>query len=448
MLDFSMTPEMNVRVTPALLNLAHLLALPGMELQQAIQHELEENPALEEIEALELPCPRCGGPVVDGACLRCAGMANDAPGESSLVGNDDSVDPLQFVAAPRDLHETIQNDLFASLPAADHGIAEALLGSLDERGFLADDIADIAATLGVAEERVARAVTQLREVGPPGIATRDVRECLLAQIEMLAAEGISCPHAYAIVADHLDDLGARRHRQIARSLKISLNDVAAARDFIHDKLWPYPAQPPVGRYGPDQTRYRLPDLLVFERDDEFVVELAQSSRRMLRLNPLYQQLARRATQLEDDDRGHVQEYVSRARVFLANLRQRESTLLRVGEAIVARQPEFLRHGVRHLVPMTRSEIAAELGVHESTVSRATADKTIQLPDRSLQPLSELFVTARGVQDVLRELIRGEKQPLSDQELAALLHERGYNIARRTVAKYRDKLKIPPSHLRQ
>jgi RNA polymerase sigma-54 factor len=168
---------------------------------------------------------------------------------------------------------------------------------------------------------------------------------------------------------------------------------------------------------------------------------------MLRLNPLYQQLARQAASLDESEREHVQEFVARARTFLANLRQRESTLQRIGEAIVARQEEFLHHGVRHLAPMTRTEIAAELGLHESTVSRATSDKAALLPDLKLLPLSEFFVAARGVQDVLRELIENEREPLSDAELARLLGEQGYSIARRTVAKYREQMQIPPSNLR-
>jgi RNA polymerase sigma-54 factor len=165
------------------------------------------------------------------------------------------------------------------------------------------------------------------------------------------------------------------------------------------------------------------------------------------MNPLYRELAQNMSSLGEEEREHVREYVSRTRVFLSNLRQRESTLLQIGKAIVARQEAFLHHGVRHLAPMTRAEIAQELGLHESTVSRAVAEKTAILPDRTLLPLSEFFVAARGVQDVLRELIEQETAPLSDQELSRLLQERGYAVARRTVAKYRKQMKILPSYLR-
>jgi len=446
MYEMSMMPEMGMRVTPALLNLAQLLALPSMDLQQLVQQELNENPALEEVETYEAACSRCGSLVVDGICLNCA--SGDAVSEGPPARRDEEIDPLLFVAAPRSLTETLLHDLYASLPEYEHPIALALVGNLDERGFLAEELDVLAETLGVDQARVEAVLQRLRELGPPGIAARDTQECLLIQIDLLAAQGVTCPHVRAIVADHFDDLGAGRFKQIARSLRASADEVEAARAFIRRFLWPYPAQAATADSAPPQrTRYRTADIAIVRRDEGFSVEVLHSPRRVLRLNPLYQDLARKAATLPDDERSHVQEYIARARVFLTNLRQRESTLQRIGESIVTRQEPFLRHGVRHLAPMTRAEIAAELGVHESTVSRAIADKTALLPNGTLLPMSEFFVAARGVQDVLRELIINEARPLSDEELAKLLAERGHPIARRTVAKYRDLMKIPPSHLR-
>lgn len=446
MFDMSMMPEMGMRVTPALLNLAQLLALPSLDLHQLVQQELGENPALEEVESYEASCARCGSLVIDGLCVQCA--SGDAISDGPPPRREEEVDPLLFVAAPRSMAETLLGDLYASLAAADQPIALALVGNLDERGFLADEPEVIADLLGVPLERVMFVLSRLRELGPPGIATRDTQECLLVQIDLLAAQGVACPHARAIIADHYEDLGAGRFKQIARHLRVSADEVDVARSFIRKHLWPFPAQAAMPDASPPQrTRYRTADIAIIRRDEQFVVEVLHSPRRVLRLNPLYQDLARKAATLPEDERAHVQEYIARARVFLTNLRQRESTLLRIGEAIVARQEAFLLHGVRHLAPMTRAEIAVELGVHESTVSRATADKTALLPNGTLLPMSEFFVAARGVQDVLRELIVNEARPLSDEELARLLGEQGYPIARRTVAKYRDLMKIPPSHLR-
>lgn len=446
MFEMSMMPEMGMRVTPALLNLAQLLALPSLDLQQLVQQELNENPALEEVETYEAACGRCGSLVIDGICLNCA--SGDAVSEGPPARRDEEIDPLLFVAAPRSLTETLLQDLYASLPDSDHPIALALVGNLDERGFLAEELEVLADTLGIELARVEQVLQRLRELGPPGIAARDTQECLLIQIDLLEGQGVSCPHARAIVAEHFDDLGAGRFKQIARSLRASADEVEAARAFIRRYLWPYPAQAAFADSAPPQrTRYRTADIAIVRRDNSFAVEVLHSPRRVLRLNPLYQDLARKAASLPEDERTHVQEYIARARVFLTNLRQRESTLQRIGESIVERQEPFLRHGVRHLIPMTRAEIAAELGVHESTVSRAIAEKTSLLPNGTLLPMSEFFVAARGVQDVLRELIVNEPRPLSDEELAKLLADRGHPIARRTVAKYRDLMKIPPSHLR-
>jgi RNA polymerase sigma-54 factor len=445
MFELSMTHEMEARVTPALLSLAHMLALSSTACLQLVEQELAENPALEETEPQDAPCQRCGGPVLDGICLRCAYEPADEPGQRAV---DEAADPLLFVAAPRSLAETLIADLRASLPEGEHFIAEALVGSLDEHGLLPDGPEAVAASLGVEEERVAAVADRLREVGPTGIAARDVRECVLIQLDTLAAEGLSCPHARTIVERHLDDLAAHRYHKIARALGIETVEVRAVKTFLQRYTWPYPSQPPLASPAdPDRPRFRLPDVAIYAQDGAYQVEVLHSPRRVLRINPLYQELARRGAALDEGERAHVQEYMARARVFLANLRQRESTLRRVSEAVVVRQEDFLRHGVRHLVPLTRTEIAAEIGVHESTVSRATSDKVVLLPDGMAMEFGQFFVAARGVQDVLRELIAGEARPLSDGELAGLLAARGYPIARRTVAKYRERMAILPAHLR-
>lgn len=460
MLEMVMAPQMEMQANPALLNLARLLTLPSTDLQQVIRQELAENPSLEEIETEETTCETCGGPLVEGMCLRCLSHSPD-PSPSASTSDTEWVDPFLFVAAPRSLTETLLMDLYATLPEADHPLADALVGSLDEQGFLADEPADIAATLQVAPERIVVVLRHLRELGPPGIATRDTRECLLAQIDRLSreqgqgdeeGEEITIhPLAASLIEHHLDDLGAHRYSYIARKMHIEPTDIRAAHDFIQRYLWPYPALATQTTHAPDQTRYRIPDLAISEKEGEFVVEVLNSSRRLLRMNPLYQELTTSTSTtatLDTNEREHVQHYVARTRVFLANLRQRESTLKQIGDAIVARQQAFLRHGVRHLRPMTRAEIAAELELHESTVSRAVAEKTALLPDRTLLPLSEFFVAARTVQDVLRELVANETTPLNDEELARMLTERGYPIARRTVAKYRKQINILPSNLRR
>jgi RNA polymerase sigma-54 factor len=323
-----------------------------------------------------------------------------------------------------------------------------LVGSLDDHGFLTEDLELLASAIGVSTGRVQAVLQRLCELGPPGIATRDTRECLLAQIDALAAQGVLCPHARELVASHLEDLGAGRYKQIARALRITAEEFDLARAFIRRQLWPYPMQAASGGAAPLQrTRYRTADIVISQRDDGFIVEVPHAQRRFLRLSPLYRDLSRRTATLDEHERAHVQTYIARARVFLANLRQREHTLKRIGDSLVVHQEAFLRSGVRYLAPLTRSEIAAELELHESTVSRAIADKSALLPNGTLMAISEFFVVARGVQDMLRELVANEPRPLSDEQLAQLLAAQGHPIARRTVAKYRDIMRIPPSHMR-
>jgi RNA polymerase sigma-54 factor len=439
----SMTARMGMQITPALLNLTRLLALPSMSLHQAVQQELMENPALEEVEAHDAACPRCRTPA--GGCL-CDGER--AVPDRRAAEHAEESDALQAVAAPSTLLDALLADLYASLPSREHPLALAVVGNLDERGFLIESAAEIAGALGVAEERVASIVQLVQELGPCGIATRNTRDCLLAQLDALGAEGMSFPHVRTVIAEHFDNLGARRDTHIARCLDITVADVAAVREFIQRQLWPYPAQGAQSCPGePDRRPYRTPDLMISECDGAFTIDVVRPATRLLRLNPLYQQLARRSSSLSEAERGHVQEYLQRAMTFLANLRQRETTLQRVGEAIIVRQQRFLRDGVRHLVPMTRLEIAAAVGMHEATVSRAVTDKTALLPNGTLWPLSAFFAPALRVHDVLREMVVNEPEPLSDQQLTRLLSERGYHVARRTVAKYREQMHIPPCQVR-
>lgn len=446
MLNMSMTAKMGMHISPTLLELTRLLALPRLSLYQAVQHELMENPALDEIEDNEEVCIGCDSVVVGGLCLVCVpGQGGD---ESTLHQADDEHDSLRLVAAPRSTADDLLTDLYASLPASEHLVALAVVGSLDSRGFLRETPQDIADGLGVVVQRVDTVIQLLRDLGPAGIAAHDAQQCLLAQLDALAAEGISCDLARAVLTDYLDDLSAHRFSHIARQLGITAAQVEAVHEFIRKHLWPYPAEYIDSiRPEPDRRHYRTPDLVVREREGCCTVEVIPIGTGSLRLSPVYQELARCADTLSIAERKHVQEFVKRAQMFISNLCKRDSTLQRVGEAIVARQQAFLHYGLRHLVPLTRLDVASELGLHESTVSRVVTDKTALLPNGQLWPLSAFFTSTLCVQDVMRELVVKGPQPLSDQKLAQLLAERGFPVARRTVAKYRAQMQILPWQLR-
>lgn len=417
-----LTARQELRAAPALLTLARMLALTGVGLHQAVQDELAANPALEELE---------GGGL--------AGPAAPAAGDEER---------LLRVAMPPSLADVLLSDLRASLPASEHALAALIVGSLSPQGLLEESPAVLARAAGLTRQRVEAALATLRAVGPPGIAARDTRECLLAQLDALDATGAAHSLARAIIAGYLDELGAGRQRAIARALGVEPEAVVEAHAFIRGRLWPYPLQAAEGGRGsPDRRSYHTPDLVFAVEGDSFAVTLTTAPGRWLRLSPAYAALAERVETLPEAEREHVRVYLERAQGFLRALRRRGETLLRVGEALAVRQAAFLRDGPRRLVPLTRLQIAADLGMHESTVCRAVEAKAALLPDRSVCALDDFFAAARPAQELLRELVAAESAPLSDQQLAALLAAQGYPIARRTVAKYRDQLGIPAQQQR-
>jgi len=367
----------------------------------------------------------------------------------------DEFDPLLLVATPPSLTETLIRDLRASLPAEDHGIAEYLVGNLNDQGYLESSTDVVAYSLAVDEERVENVLRKLQELGPVGVGARSVPECLLLQLDRLRQEGITHPYVERIIRDHWLDLGEHRYGAIAQALGTAYEHVVEARDFIRQYLRPYPLER-VGSDGmisPTQTNYLTPDVIIRENEEgKLVAEVVESQRYYLRLNPLYQDLARQSRRdaevmISLEEKEHLTQYVSRAQLFLTNLRQRRETIRRIAEYLIERQEQFLRHGVRHLEPLTRAEVAASIGVHESTVSRATANKHVQVPSQEVIPFSHFFTASLSVKDVLMELVMKENRPLTDQELVKMLQDRGFNVARRTVAKYRNQLNILPSTLR-
>lgn len=447
-------PQMQMKASPALIALNRMLVLSSQELMQMVQQELEDNPALEQMESDEALCPRCKRPLTGPSCFYCLQedlkLAEAERNGASGVVPDEEFDPLLLVAAPTSLLEVLLRDLHVALPPEDHIIADYLVGSLTPQGFLDGTVEEVATTVGATPERVERVLTLLQELGPPGVGARDVQECLTLQLDRLDHAEEPPAALRAIIANHWLDLGEHRYGAIAQTLGISYEDVVASRDFLRDHLRPYPLGQSARSSGDEETGYLTPDVVIREEQGSYLAEVVESHRFFLRLNPLYQQLARAATRSEpvtDQEREHLSTFVSRAQLFLTNLRQRRETIRRIAEHLIERQEGYLRNGVRSLVPLTRAEVAVALGVHESTVSRATAAKYVQLPNHKIVPFSTFFTPSLSVKDVIQELVSNEKVPLTDQDLVELLRQRGFEVARRTIAKYRGQLGILPSTLR-
>lgn len=459
--------EMRMKVSPRLVAASYILELSSLELQQAINEELNDNPALEILE--RETCSVCGGALQGSICPHCLSQQKLDPAQStgdndyndeyvpekSIASQaDDDFDPLTQVAAQLTLGERLLAELQSLLPGPDLPIAQYLVGNLDETGYLQCTVEEVADEFNVPLERVEIVLKALQTLEPVGIGARDLKECLLIQIDYLEEQNITCPGVREVIQNHFTELGEHKFNRIAHLTGMTLEQVTAVCEFIKKRLNPYPAQ---GYNGPDggasegRSTYVWPDVIVTDRDGEFEIEVIESRRFFLRVAPLYQQLVadagKEAEKFTDEDRRHIKQYVSRAKLFIANINQRRQTLQKITQCIVANQKDFLRHGIRYLKPLTRAAVAAELGMHESTVSRATASKYVMLPNREVIAFSRFFTASLSVMDVIRELIEVEESPMTDQEIAHELAKRGIYIARRTVAKYREQLGILPSSLR-
>ncbi|MGQ9681989.1 MAG: RNA polymerase factor sigma-54 [Anaerolineae bacterium] len=450
--------DMEMRPSPGLITFARLLTLPSWELEQTIQEELQGNPALELTEP-EL-CTVCGSPLVDGICYECLRRDSEVLDREERVRQqevDEDFDPLTLIAGQINLSEELLQEVGTQISEEDMPIARYLVGYLDDRGFLDCSTQLVAFTLNVSVERVDAVVKALQQAGPVGAAARDVKECLLLQLERLAQSGVVHPLAEPIIRNHFERLGQGQYHEIARTLGVTSKEVLEARDFIRQHLRPFPVPDlinPESWTSTSDIPYTAPDVIIHERAEEpgtYHVDVLRSRRSYLAVNPMYQRMSREIRRgtlaASEKDREHIMEHLSRAQSFIAHLRERRETLLAVAEAVVARQTAFLRDGVRHLRPLTRAEIAEATGLHQSTVSRAVADKYVQLPNRKVIPFAAFFEPSRSVKDVLKEIVELEHGPMADAELAEELSRRGYTVARRTVAKYRKRMGILPSTMR-
>jgi RNA polymerase sigma-54 factor len=462
------TPSQTIKVSPRLVAANYILELSSQELQQAISNELNDNPALE---LVEVPtCRVCGTEMQGSICPRCiqrqkSGSASiaearqspsyDDPAErNSRSPDDEDFDPLTRVASEQTLAEKLMMDMGAVLPDEDMSIAEYLVGSLDEKGYLAAKVEEVAYDLDVTVDKVRAVLRVLQAQEPVGIGARNLRECLLLQIQHLEERGLSQPHAREVVTQFLTELGEHKFGRIAHELKISPQEVADVWEFVKTKLNPHPAHgfSPTNSSDRDtRAMYIIPDVVISDGPDDFEVEVVESRRFVLRVNPMYTRLSadlhRSNGQMSADEKKHVQQYVGRAKLFIANINQRRQTLFNITRCLVDQQRDFLQHGVRHLRPLSRAAVAQQLGVHESTVSRATASKYVMLPNGEVIPYAHFFTPSLSVKDIMKEVIEKEGKPLTDSEIVERLKERGIHIARRTVAKYRMQLAILPSSLR-
>jgi RNA polymerase sigma-54 factor len=475
-------PEQTLRVSARLITSSTILHLSSDELEQAVNQEQIENPALEVVE--QKVCLFCGTRIYGQTCTACGHAAEPIeplvhvehtqgqPWTDHLqevntyydidnygfaeIDNDDAYDLLAHIPTGATLVETLLQQLEALIPPDDAPIAEQLVGNLNERGYLEIGVEEIANHLQVSAERVGYVLSQLQTLEPLGIGARNARECLLIQLHALSEQSTPHPLAYALIDQYLDQLGKNQYHEIARKLKVTEQDVRQATHYIRSTLHPFPAH----MYDAETdyvhiesgATYIRPDIIIRQGENGFEIELVEEKRYRFTIETNYtaiDQEGRTANFSSQEVRRYMHHHSDRARFFVECIERRWKTLRRVAELVVDYQREFLYKGVRYLRPLTRAEVATRLNLDEGTVSRATANKYVLLPKGRLIPFSDFFDSSLGIKDILRELIQSEnpKHRLSDEELARLMTARGTPMARRTVTKYREEMGIGSSRER-
>src|SRR5216684_714134 len=477
----SLRQTQRVVMTPLLQQAIQLLQLSTLELEQVVRKELEDNPLLEEVQqetqdvdadapapsepgVTELPVePVPAEPVskettsVDGERadelpFDLTSAVFDEPDERTPVSMEER-EELPFENLGRtgtSLDEHLNEQLrWATDDPRTVAIGEAIIGNLDDDGYLRAEVEEIAVGMGASPDEVEKVLRLVQGFDPTGVAARSVRECLLLQF---TADAEPDPISVEIVEKHFEDLERRRYAEIARALKQPLDRVMESIEEIQG-LEPKPGR----RFAASDQRYIAPDVSIHKVGDDYVVVLNEEGIPRLRVNALYRSLLRRSG---DEARLYVEQKLRSAVWLIKSVEQRQRTLRKVTQSLVKFQRDFLDRGVAHLRPLALRDVGEDIRMHESTISRVTTNKYVETP-QGLFELKFFFhsgiasgdgemVSSVSVKKMIQDLLANEDavKPLSDQEVAGILKGRGLTIARRTVAKYREELGIVPSHQRR
>jgi RNA polymerase sigma-54 factor len=329
-----------------------------------------------------------------------------------------------------------------------------LIENVDDRGYLVAESDEVAERFRLSRAQVEAAVKALQKMDPAGVGARDLKECLQLQIDYLDQTGEGNPLARRVLTRCWDELVARREDRIVTRLKVSPAEVTRALQFLQQALSPYPGAlfRPSEHRGQISTPLVRPDILFIRTEAGFIVELARDFEQAVSVAPLWKRLAEGEDGHSDEAmRRYIRDHVDRAQNFMAGVSRRGRTLRAIAKEIAQVQLGFLETRNRaFLKPLTRQALAEKLKLDESVISRAVADKWAQLPSGEILPLDAFFGNSQAVREALLNLISGEdsNHPYSDDDIAAILTEQGFPLARRTVAKYRGIERILPARLRK
>lgn len=459
-------------MTPQLQQAIRLLQLSTLELQQEIQIALESNPLLEQVDSHDeiAAHEETEHEQLDTSdALQQTDIPEDLPldaswdeiytaGTPSGTHNDYGDDELPVFQGETVL--TLQDHLMWQMDLTpfsdvDKAVATAIIDAVDPTGYLTVSLQDIADSLGqddVEMDEIEAVLKRIQRFDPVGVAARDLRECLLVQLSQLDAKTPYLTEARQIVDQHLALLGSHDFRSLLKLSRLSENDLKEAVQLIQS-LDPRPGQ----SIHASESEYVIPDVLVRKVRDKWTVELNTESVPKLKINQHY---ASMVNGHNANDNQYIRTNLQDAKWLIKSLESRNDTLLRVTECIVERQEEFFEYGAEYMKPMVLADIAQAVDMHESTISRVTTQKYLHSP-RGIFELKYFFsshvntdsggeASSTAIRALVKKLISAENpgKPLSDSKIADMLTEQGIIVARRTVAKYRESLSIPPSNQRK
>ena len=462
-------------MTPQLQMAIKLLQLSRLELMDVIRQELEENPALEEDmsqdqdsltalsdgEEYSKPeeLPEVKEVTIEDKIADDLDWSNyldeyNSPGKVHFESEEKESPRFEtFISSKESLGSHLLWQLRMTFPDDDERrIGNIIIGNLNRDGYLDLSVAEIAKMSETTQEKAEKALKLIQSFDPTGVAARDLKECLLIQIERL---GLSGSIVERIISDHMNHLENKNFKAISRSLKISIEDVITAVNIIKG-LEPRPGR----QFSDEEPIYITPDIYVYKWENEFVIVLNDDGMPKLKVNPLYKNAAAKGTSINDSAKDYLQEKMRSAAWLIRSIHQRQKTIYKVMESIVKYQRDFFEKGVAHLKPMVLRDVAQDISMHESTISRVTTNKYAYTPqgifelkfffNSSINRMHGGAIASASVQEKIKQIIENEnpKKPMSDDKISQILKESNINIARRTVAKYREMIGVLPSNKRK
>lgn len=459
-------------MTPQLQMAIKLLQLSRLELQNTIQQELIENPALEEVldsggsdESSEEPETTTAEDSPSKEVTVEETIRDDFDWQNYLdeynstgrtrfeIEAKDAPQYETFIAQKESLSDHLLWQLLMTLPSEEEEkVGSTIIGNINQDGYLKLSIEEISQVTGNDPDLVRNVLSLMQTFDPIGVCARDLSECLLIQARHY---NLINPVLSEIIQHHLNNLENKNYKAVSKALKINIQDVVSVVNIIK-RLEPRPGL----QYSSEEPQYITPDIYVYKLEDEYVIMLNDDGMPKLRVNPFYKTAVSNGKEIKGDTKEYLQEKLRSAAWLIRSIHQRQKTIYKVMESIVKFQRDFFDKGISYLKPMVLRDVAQDISMHESTISRVTTNKYAYTPqgifelkyffNSSINRIHGEAIASASVMEKIKQIIENEnpKKPYSDSKIADMLSDANINIARRTVAKYREMMRVLPSNKRK